>query len=70
MEAASTEFNFGPCSYCTGPIRSQTGPRCAGCLSLIHRDCWNEFDGCTTYGCVNSPDMRSASGSQNGVPIA
>jgi hypothetical protein len=69
MTDAVVEHNFGPCSYCTGPVRAQSGPRCGSCLALIHRDCWVDFDGCPTYGCVNSPDMRQAAGSP-GVPVA
>lgn len=70
MNTENPEHNFGPCNYCTGPVRAQSGPRCGACLSLIHRDCWSEFEGCPTYGCVNSPDMRQAASGQGGVPVA
>jgi len=56
----ATVNNFSPCSFCAGPLRTDSGPRCELCLSVIHRDCWVSFEGCPTYGCANSPDMRVA----------
>lgn len=47
------------CGYCTGPINSQFGPRCPACETLLHRECWIDFDGCITFGCSENPDMKT-----------
>lgn len=55
---AQSERETVPCSYCTGPVSRDVGPRCAACAVYIHVECANEFEGCPTFGCQNSPDMR------------
>jgi hypothetical protein len=50
-----TETN---CAFCTGPVVRESGPRCNDCGVFHHYECWKEFGGCTTYGCVQSPDMK------------
>lgn len=64
VSAEEPVHNFAPCSYCSGPLKRDTGPFCDACESFIHRDCWKEFEGCPTYGCENSPDMRAKASSQ------
>lgn len=53
------EEAIATCAYCTGEINRAFGPRCPRCEVYHHRDCWIEFDGCTTYGCPESPDMKA-----------
>lgn len=55
------------CAFCTGSVDRENGPRCDECGVYIHVDCWNEFGGCTTYGCANSPDMKKYQGDSNGA---
>ena len=54
---ASTKLLGATCAYCTGFVDREFGPRCKACETFHHRDCWVEFEGCTTFGCENSPDM-------------
>lgn len=39
------------CSKCHVAINSTFGPRCPGCDTLIHRNCWEENHGCTNPAC-------------------
>jgi hypothetical protein len=55
-----------PCAFCSGIVDRQIGPRCESCGSYHHQVCWVEFDGCTTYGCPNSSDMRKFGVEDNG----
>ena len=54
------------CGFCTGPVNREFGPRCPVCETFMHRDCWNEFSGCVTYGCAENPDMKQFQGGFNG----
>ena len=57
---------FVPCAFCTGPVERNLGPRCTSCGVYLHVACWNDFGGCTTYGCENSEDMIKFQGENNG----
>jgi hypothetical protein len=46
------------CALCMDAVNPDFGPKCIACKSAHHRDCWIEFNGCTTFGCTESPDMR------------
>ena len=39
------------CSKCQGGINSEFGPRCPACDTLMHRNCWEELNGCTNAAC-------------------
>jgi len=52
------------CGYCSGDVDFERGPRCELCGVYHHKDCWNEFGGCVTFGCPNSPDMKKFQGGQ------
>jgi hypothetical protein len=57
MGLFSDQESIAVCAYCTGAVYRNAGPRCDSCEVFHHVDCWEEFSGCTTYGCVRSPDM-------------
>ncbi len=48
------------CSYCFGSVVNESGPRCPLCSVRIHAECWNENNGCTTFGCSNSAESKEA----------
>lgn len=57
----SIETQFGAartCSFCTGLISAEFGPRCDSCGAFTHLDCWNKAGGCPTRGCRNSPSQH------------
>ncbi len=61
-EVTETADEIAQCGYCTGDVSRTAGPRCDQCAVFHHVDCWNEFTGCVTYGCSNSPDMKKFQG--------
>ena len=51
------------CPYC----QSEIGPSdqthsCPVCATPHHLECWRENEGCTTYGCSESPQARALAG--------
>jgi RING finger family protein/TM2 domain-containing protein len=60
------------CPYCQGPIiDSEESIVCSGCETPHHKDCYEENNGCTVFGCtcappeepkliVSAPDLVSA----------
>ncbi len=47
------------CPYCQSKIK--TGADflvCSHCGTPHHKECWNENNGCTTYGCINNPQTE------------
>lgn len=61
----SKQFDLANCGYCTGPVNRDFGPRCPKCETHIHSKCWSEFNGCSTYGCAENPDMKTYQGGIN-----
>jgi ketosteroid isomerase-like protein len=44
------------CPYCQSKIKDRTDfIICSQCGSPHHKECWDENQGCTTYGCKNNP---------------
>jgi len=39
------------CGKCASAINASFGPRCPGCDTLIHRNCWEANNGCTNPAC-------------------
>ncbi len=60
------------CPYCQGPISdSEESIVCSGCETPHHKDCYEENNGCTVFGCkcappeepklsVSAPDLMNA----------
>jgi TM2 domain/Prokaryotic RING finger family 1 len=60
------------CPYCQGPISaSEESIACSGCETPHHKDCYEENNGCTVFGCkcappeepklsVSTPDLMNA----------
>lgn len=43
------------CPYCQFPIKQDSEVlQCPGCKVPHHRECWEENEGCTTFGCNGS----------------
>ncbi len=54
-----TESTIGTCTigktcpYCQFPLKQESkAVQCKSCKTPHHQECWNENDGCTTFGCV------------------
>lgn len=44
------------CPYCQGPISdSEESVVCSGCETPHHKDCYEENNGCTVFGCKCAP---------------
>ncbi len=60
------------CPYCGGPIsESEESNACSGCETPHHKDCYEENNGCTVFGCkcappeepklsISTPDLMNA----------
>lgn len=50
-----------PCAICLSPLGEVDVPcACPGCHSRVHQECWQEIDGCATYGCEFMPTTVKA----------
>jgi ketosteroid isomerase-like protein len=48
------------CPYCQTNIKDNADKIiCSSCHSPHHKECWEENNGCTTYGCENNPNTKS-----------
>ena len=44
------------CSICQSPVGSDDFVvTCPECQQILHRECWSEVGGCSTYGCAQAP---------------
>src|SRR5271154_6657190 len=70
------------CPYCQGPIsETEESMVCSGCETPHHKDCYEENNGCTVFGCkcappeepklsVSAPDLLNAGSTDGGSTIA
>ena len=68
------------CPYCQGPISdSEESTVCSGCETPHHKDCYEENNGCTVFGCqcappeepklsISTPDLMNASTATAAAP--
>jgi len=61
------------CPYCQFPIKHESETvQCPACKSPHHQECWEENEGCTTFGCQETSFIVPTSGSQEisiGEPV-
>jgi hypothetical protein len=43
------------CPYCRTPWTATDSGRCPSCGVVSHRDCWEEYGGCSVVGCASAP---------------
>ncbi len=59
MNTSGQKYDFlknKTCPYCQSKIKSNADVIiCSHCGTPHHRECWDENQGCTTYGCINNP---------------
>ncbi|HPZ07964.1 MAG TPA: RING finger protein [Candidatus Eremiobacteraeota bacterium] len=47
------------CHICFNSIeKGEEVTTCPSCKSTFHRECWNEYGGCSIYGCKNAPEYK------------
>lgn len=68
------------CPYCQGPISdSEETIVCSGCETPHHKDCYEENNGCTVFGCkcappeepklsISTPDLMNAGSAAAAAP--
>jgi ketosteroid isomerase-like protein/ribosomal protein L24E len=50
------------CPYCQTKIKSGADIiTCRECGTTHHKECWEENNGCTTFGCINNPNTKKSS---------
>ena len=47
------------CPYCREPFHLQSIRVCAGCGTLHHTNCWNEYGRCSVFGCQGKPRIQT-----------
>jgi len=59
--SGSGNGNGRTCPYCRFPVEAgETARVCPVCAVPHHRECWLENQGCTTYGCQESPQVAGS----------
>jgi len=54
--AVATKSKGKPlCPYCQTPCDPSTGKVCPECHTVHHKECWEEYGGCTILGCKHGP---------------
>lgn len=43
------------CLYCRGALDEKRCPSCPNCHSRHHLECWDEYGGCSQFGCEAGP---------------
>jgi hypothetical protein len=70
------------CPYCQGPItEAEESIACSGCETPHHKDCYEENNGCTVFGCkfappdepklsVSTPDLANPAAAVTAAAVA
>jgi hypothetical protein len=47
------------CQICFNKIEISEAPvSCPKCKALYHKECWDEYGGCSVYGCEKAPEYK------------
>lgn len=66
MENTGKNRNHIICQICYTPINeSDSQNMCPKCRIPFHRDCWEEYGGCSVYGCDYAPEYKKSEIDEN-----
>jgi hypothetical protein len=61
MKSEDNKQSLHACQICFNKIDAgEASAICPKCKAFYHKDCWDEYGGCSVYGCEKAPEYKKS----------